>query len=404
MKINFVNSLERRFEIYKKRHGKRPFYFTFKLIWWCVCYFFESINKRIFLRMKKDPNKLYIGLAMGGGTGDILISANYVMYLRKYLAPAEVYIDCYTGNMGASKSFFTNTGLINGLFQNYYHNQAEKYDLYYSIIESYPNVMHYDEKKIKRLSPKLWVLIEECLAQEKFMEKTIKHSPKNNSTAYIAAMIQGRNRVQLNDVGNLLGIEPVINFTPNIELDENEVLKKFNLKNVKYVTLNRCVGELNSFWDSNKMWPLEYYNELVEMLKKEYQDYKFIQVGYSPERSPAILNTDDNLVGKTSFEEAKVILKNATLHIDGEGGLVHLRHALKGGQSVVFFGPTSPELYGYPENINIKTNACPHWCDWVIEEWQTKCINNNKKACMKTITPKMAFEKVSMALAKSEIV
>lgn len=50
-------------------------------------------------------------------------------------------------------------------------------------------------------------------------------------------------------------------------------------------------------------------------------------------------------------EKLKVILKHAKLHIDSEGGLVHLRHAIKGGPSVVLFGPTSPLSANTPSGL-----------------------------------------------------
>ena len=402
MIVNYINSLEKKVEAYKLRYNSKPFVYFFKLVWWSFTYFISKIFQLLLLKPNKNPNKLYIGVAMGGGFGDILIGANYIQYLREYLSPLDIHIDCYSGNLGAAQNAFINSNIIDGLYRNWYHNKARKYDFYISIIESFPNVINYNEQKIKKLSPKLWTLIEECLKEEKVVEKTIKYHPKNNSAAYIASIIQGRNRVQVNDVGNILGIKPTLKFMPNINVNEQETLKKFNLDNQKYITINRCVGELNSFWDSNKMWSLEYCNELVAMIKAEFSNYKIIQIGHSLERSPIISNIDDCLVGKTNFEEAKVIIKNSILHIDGEGGLVHLRHALKGGTSIVLFGPTSSDFYGYPENINIKTNACPHWCDWVINDWQTHCLNNNKHICMNSITPNIVFEKVNSYLEKFE--
>lgn len=395
MKLNYINSLEKKVEAYKIRYNNKPFKYFFKLTWWSITYFISTLLQILFVKPNKKSDKLYIGVAMGGGFGDILIGANYILYLREYLTPLNVHIDCYSGNLGAAKNAFGGSDIIDGLYKNIYHNKARKYDCYISIIESFPNIINYNESKIKSLSPKLWTLVEECLNAEKIIEKTIKYHPKNNSAAYIASLIQGRNRVQINDVGNILGIEPTIKFIPSINIDEQETLIKFNLNNIKYITINRCVGELNSFWDSNKMWALEYCNQLVSMIKTDFNQIKIIQIGHSLERSPIIANVDDCLVGRTTFEEAKVVIKNSLLHIDGEGGLVHLRHALRGGTSVVLFGPTAPEFYGYPENINIKTDACPHWCDWVINDWQTHCLNKN---CMNSITPDIVYGKIKNVL------
>ena len=229
MIIDYINSFEKKVEAYKLRYSNKPFVYFFKITWWSITYFLSKLFQLLFFKPQKNSDKLYIGVAIGGGFGDILIGANYIKYLREYLSPLDVHIDCYSGNLGAAQNAFINSNVIDGLYRNFYHNKARKYDFYISIIESFPNVINYNEKKIKRLSQKLWTLIEECLKEEKIVEKTIKYHPKNNSAAYIVSMIQGRNRVQVNDVGNILGIEPIIKFMPSININEQETLKKFNL-------------------------------------------------------------------------------------------------------------------------------------------------------------------------------
>lgn len=67
------------------------------------------------------------------------------------------------------------------------------------------------------------------------------------------------------------------------------------------------------------------------------------------------------------------IVNHAALLVDNEGGMVHLRHALRGGSSVVLFGPTSKAVFGYPENENISSSVCDHWCEWQIPDWQYVC-------------------------------
>jgi len=405
MEINYVNLLYKRLEKYGNKYAKAPVIVFVKIVWWSITYFVSKLLKPISKSVGKDKNKLYIGIGTGGGFGDYLISANYIMYFRKFLKenfikPFNIQIDCYAGSIKSAEAVFIDSGLVDNIDKNKYHRTAKQYDLYFSIIEPFPNVIWVNKAKIEKFCPKLLTLIDEYLKNEKIIEKVIRQSPKSNTQAYIMSMIQGRNRVQMADVGNLLGIESVIKFSPVITVLEDETLEKFSLKNTKYITINRCVDERNDTWNSNKMWEMESYVELVSMLKIAYRDYKIIQIGHSIERSPLIDGTDFSLVGKTTLEEAKVIIKNSSLHIDGEGGLVHLRHALKGGTSIVLFGPTLPEFYGYPENINIKTDKCYYPCDWVINTWQADCLNPDKHICMKSITPKMVFEKIESALKK----
>lgn len=87
------------------------------------------------------------------------------------------------------------------------------------------------------------------------------------------------------------------------------------------------------------------------------------------------------------------------LHIDGEGGMVHLRKSLQGGVSVVIFGPTSADFYGYSDNVNISSSACPLTCEWINNKWASYCINkNNNHICMKSIKPNSIFEEIKKIL------
>jgi ADP-heptose:LPS heptosyltransferase len=45
------------------------------------------------------------------------------------------------------------------------------------------------------------------------------------------------------------------------------------------------------------------------------------------------------------------------MHIDDEGGLVHMATAL-GTKCAVLFGPTPVGIFGYEQNINICADTC----------------------------------------------
>ena len=103
-------------------------------------------------------------------------------------------------------------------------------------------------------------------------------------------------------------------------------------------------------------------------------------------------NIDYNFCGKTNFQEVVSILNNASLHIDGECGMVHMRHFMGQKRSVVLFGPTNINFYGYPENINITSNSCTP-CEWLHNNWMKKCIFlKNPNCCMTSITPQKIID------------
>ena len=85
-------------------------------------------------------------------------------------------------------------------------------------------------------------------------------------------------------------------------------------------------------------------------------------------------------------------LKKSLLHIDIEGGLVHLATQMR-TKCIVLFGPTQEEYFGYEENINIKAGSC-HDCYGMYLD-QSKCARHMEKPeCMYSITPEMVMKSV----------
>lgn len=173
-------------------------------------------------------------------------------------------------------------------------------------------------------------------------------------------------------------------------IQEEDTLTRFELTTKKFITVNREVGFAKTT-ESTKLWPLNHYRQLIDLLKQAYPAYTLVEVGCG--RGQRLGNTHSSLVGKTSLEEIKVLLKHAALHIDCDGGLVHLRHALQGGPSCVFFGPTSAEVFGYSENINLSSQACPIHCEFYSKTWQERCMLENP-VCLANITAQTALERI----------
>ena len=178
------------------------------------------------------------------------------------------------------------------------------------------------------------------------------------------------------------------------------ILDKYNIRCGQFVTIQRGVGDYNAEYPEclPRLWSVENYTTLVKLLKSadKTMNLKVIQVG--SEFSVPIENVDFDLRGKTTFEELKVLLNYARFHIDGDAGMVHLRHFLSKKPSVVIFGPTNEKLVGYSENINIsaRPESCPVACEWLTPYWREKCIatGTNEATCQKNVTPYMVLEKI----------
>lgn len=112
--------------------------------------------------------------------------------------------------------------------------------------------------------------------------------------------------------------------------------------------------------------------------------YDVIQIGVlNDEYIPGAID----MRGKTSVTEAAAILKKSVLHLDTEGGIVHLAKAVR-TKSIVLFGPTAVEFYGYKDNVNIQSGNCKN-CWWSTPDWQIRCpLDSDVPKCMDAISVK----------------
>jgi hypothetical protein len=272
-------------------------------------------------------------------------------------------------------------------------SEAENY-LVKIKLNRFPQVIAYDEQNIDMRIPKFRTLLNIYLELENNCKMYFDLDPRADYLAVQYARINGtKKRIQQPDIRGILGIGENHSYILETE-DFGNICQKFQLTK-KYITLNRGTDTGNSFSEVTRMWSLENYNELTRLLKQHYPDYQIVQLGYSKEWCKKIDHCDLDLRGETNLSELKTILKYATLHVDYEGGMVHLRKCLRGGPSVVLFGPTDPSWIGYDNNINIYTCRC-QGCENLNANWQKKCSNLlNPHICMKSITPEMVMNKIT---------
>lgn len=352
-------------------------------------------NSNQLLKIKQlSANNIRIAIQLKGAIGDQLIGCNYIKALYDKISDKNVSIDIFCRPF-ISDLFLNNVDFINSVFpEPSFNEKDENYDLYVRL-DRFPNVLKYNEHKIQK-SPLLYkyVLLCQNFKQQNKMYYTGRS--EYDSILNIYTLIKGQKRINQMDINSFLNMDE--QFKYNIHLPESTIISDYNLQNKKIITIHRGF-DANRNSNSNKLWPQEYYNLLISLIKEHFSDYTLVQLGINEQRCPAMKNIDLNLVGKTSLADVTNILKHSVLHIDGEGGMVHIRHAILGGVSVVIFGPTSKDFYGYSENINISSNACPHWCEHIKEKWDEGClITNGEPLCMRSIYPKEVFNKIESYL------
>src|SRR5262249_20404119 len=128
---------------------------------------------------------------------------------------------------------------------------------------------------------------------------------------------------------------------------------------------------------ATKCYP--HFDEIIRRLKSRFPHLTTVQIGATT--SVPIAGIDLDLVNRTTLWEVAEVVRNARLHLDNEGGLVHLAAAM-GTRSCVVFGPTSTDYFGYVDNINVRPRFCGG-CWWTNETWMDQCPRGFSEArCM----------------------
>ena len=342
--------------------------------------------------MEIDGKKVFrVALAEGGGLGDALLDTQLLKTISE-LNTKNIKIDFYC----RSYKLFDIYPFIDNAYPYSESIDKAKYDLIL-IGHRFMIIHHMCDDKVKEYSP---ILFEYCCDSRKLIEHDLSNNLNDNIISQYA-LLKGKNRIEQCNINDILPMDRYSSKYMSINPKELSVLKKYNLLGKKYIVLNR---EVDGKYDNNhpKLWSLEKYNRLVKLIKQKYPDILIVQMGTSNSFGKLSL-IDVDLVEKTNLEQCKIVLKYSLLLFASEGGLVHLKNFLY-GKSVVIFGPTIPEIFGYEENINIRSNACPHTCEWVTDQWAEKCIlGYQDPVCTRSIELTDVYEAIEKLLAeKSE--
>lgn len=352
----------------------------------------QPLESKEFLQNGKQGGPLNIVFDIKGGLGDLLIASNYIYYFSQYISDVPFKLKIHYHSQSLLESFCGKLPNIDEMSTEKNLSGVLKIQL-----NRFPRIIEGDIEKLSAYSPKLGKLLNAWNTFFIHNRKFFDLMPQIDGMSNDYTRLLGGKRINQADIGGLLKIseEYVAPLEYPVMKKEQKILRKFGLAQ-SFITIQRGQGVTSKDTVNNKLWPVAYYNQLIGLLRRQYPKYQFVQLGTNREGyNEDFDDIDLNLRGKTNLEELKVILKHAALHIDCEGGLVHLRHALKGGPSVVLFGPTSPEVYGYKENLNLRSTACPHPCEWITNDWLSRCARRtNKHICMEKLTPQMVFEKI----------
>jgi ADP-heptose:LPS heptosyltransferase len=97
-----------------------------------------------------------------------------------------------------------------------------------------------------------------------------------------------------------------------------------------------------------KNWPRKYWDELVGYLR--HRNDCVIQIGVSKETPVLHVN---KISYNLPFPDLEKLIKESWVWISVDNFLPHFCHLKKLKPGIVIFGPSDPEIFGYPENINL---------------------------------------------------
>ena len=319
-----------------------------------------------------------------GGIGDRVVSKCFVDALNKMTS--DILIDIYVDTgMEFVKTIYASYNNICSYKYNKggeYSNFFQRYSLSITLRDSHGVSVDF-------LNEDKWKDDKEFLKKMKLLQKKARESDANGApyiVYYQRSVYKQKNCFTIFDYDGVMGIHERVSDIPyneNVELGKMMKIPPF------YITVNSGVGEGVSDKYVSKAWKLQSFDELISKFKKEYQDIAVLQIGGKNVKK--ISGVDKYFLG-LEFDKVMYILKHALIHIDIEGGLVHLATQLK-TKCAVLFGPTRIEYFGYPQNINIATHAC-YGCYGCYDDINICARNMESPICMASITPKIVLEHI----------
>jgi hypothetical protein len=328
-----------------------------------------------------------IGLRVLGGIGDYIVIARFVRDLVDSVGP--LIFDIYSNKPALAKWIFAGVaGFRSSYDEAVFNPVATRYTVaaqisQYAVIDeqsfnatelrAYHRLRHV-ATSLRQFRPSIEPIIAQQPRLDNFLgQKAIfaNHS-RRDYLHFMAGLAYG---------GDQLGLAV-----------SDAKKHRHNLAGCRYITVHNGYDSnvVVSHGRATKCYP--YFGTVISHLRQIRNDIDFVQVGIHT--SEAIAEADLNLIGGTSLVEVAGLIRGAVLHLDNEGGLVHLARCV-GTRSCVVFGPTSSRYFGYPDNINIEPAFCGG-CWWVNETWMNHCPRGFETArCMTEQSPLVIAQAVA---------
>lgn len=325
-----------------------------------------------------DQTRFSICITALGGLGDTLLVTTLAKELRRLFA-LPLRIDMVV----PMPVDFIQLPFLNAVHSTGTAVREDDYDVVMTV-RRFAFFKKIDWEKTRRFSP---VFYDYCRDSLRTFKECFRYVADDFQFAQYCRTKE-KNRVEQCNANGVLNLDR--NTPTYMEWDSRafDLLFKCGLESADYITVCNSIESRQST-QHPKLWPKEHFENLLAMIRREYPELPIVYVGDSYNFG-RLENVDLDLVGKTTPDEVKVILKYSRCLISVEGGLLHLMHFLN-GRAIALFGPTLPDFYGYRENVNIRTTECPscvNGCEWLTRNWQDGCAAfGGPSRCMTALSP-----------------
>lgn len=326
-----------------------------------------------------------IAVFLCGGFGDYIISAKVVEELQDL---ANCRIEIFGEKHEFIKAIYGENSTITFNFKDEFLQQASRYDLAI-LIDHFIECFNYRRDKVKKISEELAQKIDYLVKHYKELYVDIRQQCYRERIHFEKCKLEGLDRWTELRMGKTFDINEKKVRIPMLN-EYKSFLDQFGLNNKKYITINYGTDAIRVGMKQLKLWPKDNLETFVRLFHDKYADIYIVQLG--AKNAEKVAGADFYIFGE-KIEATKWILKQSLLHIDCEGGLVHLATQLD-TKCVVLFGPTPVHMYGYKQNINIHNDEC-EYCMGLSEDWAYKCFKGYSECnCLRNITPELVINTI----------
>ena len=341
-----------------------------------------------------DDAVLHLAFLLRGGIGDVVLNLAWMDALIS-LSGCPCSVDIYTNTPECCmKALCLACPYVEHLHSLKENVEFSSFDAVFDIMQN-PQIKSCCEERLKELSPPFWSYAQRLLSFQS--SHPAFYIDEHQALGIHYADVMGIFRRGQADFDASLGLKDST-FTLLPRLSWEDVARRFHLP-PGYITLQREAGASPA---SLKLWDAAKYTALVESLLGELPSIPVLVLGIEknfdiPEGRKGQLF---DLRGRTNFDELMTLVRYARLHIGCEGMIPHLRHYLRGGPSLVLFGPSCARMLSYPENTALSGTECPNGCEGILSSWQKHCLKGYEHChSLEEITVEQVIQQVRNLLS-----